>query len=125
MDDFSVYSDTFYEELENTEKVLIRCQETNLALSDAKCCMLQKVGIVLSPFISSAGIQVDTTKIEVILKLPVPKSLKDVRSFLGHAGYYRRFIEHLTKKSTPLFKLLTKDTDCFWDDHCQHAFEVL
>jgi hypothetical protein len=113
MDDFSVYGDTFLEALENLEKVLIRCQETNLALSDAKCHMLQTTGIVLGHFISSVRIQVDPTKIEVISKLPVPKSPKDVRIFLGHVGYYRRFIEHFTRIATPLFKLLTKDTDFF------------
>jgi hypothetical protein len=86
MDDFSIYGDSFHEELENLEKVLIRCQKTNLYLSDAKCHMLQTACVVLSHFISSPGIQVDSTKIEVISKLPAPKSPKYVRIFLNHFG---------------------------------------
>jgi hypothetical protein len=68
---------------------LIRCWENNLSLSDDKYCMLQTVGIVLGHFISSAIIQVDLEKIEFISKIPALKSPKDVRIFLGHAGYYR------------------------------------
>jgi hypothetical protein len=90
MDDFSFYGDTFLEALENLEKVLIWCQETNLSLSDAKCHMLHTACIFLGHFISSARIEVDPKNIEIISKLPVSKSLKDVRIFLGHVGHYRR-----------------------------------
>jgi hypothetical protein len=89
MDDFTVYGNTFEEALENLEKVLIRCQETNLSLSHEKCHILLTEGIVLGHCVSSARIKVDLTKIEVISKLPVPKTQKYVRSFLGHVGYYR------------------------------------
>jgi hypothetical protein len=87
--------------------------------------MLQTEGIVLGHCVSSAGIKVDPTKIEVISNLPVPKTQKDVRSFLGHVGYYRRFIENFTKIASPLFKLLTKDNEFFWNIPCQTAFETL
>jgi hypothetical protein len=89
MDDFSVYGDTFEEALENLEKVLNRFQETSLALSNEKCFMMCTEGIVLGHHISVAGIKVDPTKIVVIVNLPSPSTQKDVRSFLGHAGYYR------------------------------------
>jgi hypothetical protein len=102
MDDFTMYGDTFQEALDNLEKVLIRCQETNLSLSNEKCHMLRTEGDVLGHHISPAGIQVDPSKIEVICELPVPKTQKDDRSFLGHAGYYQRFIENFTKLASPL-----------------------
>ena len=86
MDDFTTYGNTFQEALKNVEKVLIRCQETNLALSHEKCKMLLTEGIVLGHHISSQGIQIDPAKIEVIVGLPSPKTQKEVRSFLGHAG---------------------------------------
>jgi len=108
MDDFTVYEDTFQEALDNLEKVLTRCQETNLALSHEKCKMLLTEGIVLGHHISTKGIQVDPTKIEVISSLPSPKTQKEVRRFLGHVGYYRRFIGNFTNIATPMFKLLTK-----------------
>ena len=82
-------------------------------------------GIVLSNHVSSTGIKVDPTKIEVISKLPPPQTQKDVRSFLGHASYYQRFIEYFTKIATPMFKLLTKDAHFVCDSQCQTPFEIL
>ena len=86
--------------------------------------MLTK-GIVLGHHVSSIGTKVDPTKIEVISKLPPPQTQKDVRSFLGHVGYYRRFVENFTKIATPMFKLFTKDAIFSWDSQCQDAFEIL
>jgi hypothetical protein len=125
MDEFSVYGDTFEEALENLEKFLNRCQETCLALRNTKCFMMRIEGVVLGHHISAAGIKVDPTKIEVIVNLPSPSTQKDVRSFLGHAGYYRRFIRNFTKIASPLFKLLAKDVEFYWDTNCQVAFDAL
>ena len=110
MDDFTAYGNTFQESLDKLEKFLIRCQETNLSLSHKKCKMLLTEGIVLGHHVSSQGIKVDPVKIKVIVGLPSPKTHKEVRIFLGHVGYYRCFIESLTKIAAPMFKLLTKDT---------------
>ena len=85
MEDFTVYGDTFQEALDKLEKVLVRCQETNLSLIHEKIHMLRTKGIVLGHHMSPIGIQVDLTKIKVICDLPVPTTQKDVRSFLGHA----------------------------------------
>ena len=125
MDDFTVYGNSFEEALENLEKVLIRCKETNLSLSHEKCFMMFTEGIVLGHHISGDGIKVDRSKVEVISKLPIPNCQRDVRSFLGFTGYYRRFIENFTKIASPLFKLLTKDCEFKWDLDCQSAFETL
>ena len=65
-------------------------------------------GIVFGHIVSSKGIEVDKSKIELIANLPIPKSIKDVRSFLGHAGFYRRFIKDFSVISKPLCNLLTK-----------------
>ena len=111
MDEFTAYGNTFQEALENIEKVPIHCQETNLALSHEKCKMLLTEGIVLGNHVSSQGITVDPANIEVIVNLPSPKNQKEVRSFLGHVGYYRRFIENFTKIVAPMFKLLMKDVE--------------
>ena len=72
--------------------------------------MLQTEGIALGHHISAEGIKVDLTKIEVIVDLPAPKTQKEVRRFLGHASYYRQFIENFTKIASPLFSLLRKDS---------------
>ena len=68
-------------------------------------------GIVLGHRITSAGIEVDKAKVEVIENLYVPKCVKDVRSFLGHCGFYRRFIKDFAKIAKPLTNLLVKDCE--------------
>ena len=118
MDNFSVYGETFQEALDNLEKVIVRCQETNLALSHEKCIMMFTRGVVLGHVVSQAGIEVDLEKIEVISNLSQPRTQKEVRSFLGHVGYYHRFIKDFTKIVAPLFKLLVKDVNFIWDDSC-------
>ena len=125
MDDFSVYGNSFEHTLENLEKVLKRCIESKLSLSNEKCFMMLNEGIVLGHYISSQGIKVDPSKIQIIVNLLIPKNQKEVRSFLGYASYYRRFIEYFSKIASPLFKLLAKDTPFNWNDNCQQAFETL
>ena len=111
MDYFTVYGNTFEEAFENLEKVLKRCKEENLSLSHEKCFMMFCEGIVLGHHISGDGIKVDKSKVEVNSKLSIPSCQKDVRTFLGFTGYYRRFIENFTKLGSPLFKFLTKDCE--------------
>ena len=65
-------------------------------------------GIVLGHRISGRGIEVDPAKIEAIEKLPYPRDIKGIRSFLGHAGFYRRFIKDFSKISKPLTNLLDR-----------------
>ena len=79
-------------------------------------------GIVLGHFISIDGIKVDPAKIEVISRIPTPRTQKEVRSFLGHAGYYRRFIEKISKITSPLFSFLMKDVEFVWIGKCEQAF---
>ncbi|XP_048605625.1 uncharacterized protein LOC125583105 [Brassica napus] len=93
MDDFSVYGSSFSACLSNLCRVLQRCEDTNLVLNWEKCHFMVKEGIVLGHKISEKGIEVDKAKIDVMVGLPPPKTVKDIRSFLGHAGFYRRFIK--------------------------------
>ena len=109
MYDFFVYGNTFEDALDNLEKILKRCIESNLSLSNEKCFMMLNEGI--GHHISSSGINVDPIKIQLIVNLSEHKTKKDVRSFLGYAGYYKRFIEHFSKIDFPLFKLLSKDVN--------------
>ena len=87
--------------------------------------MLLTKGIVLGHHVSSQGIKVDPAEIKFNVGLPPLKMQKEVRSFLGHVGYYRHFIENFTKIDAPMFKLLTKDTEFQWIESCQNAFEIL
>jgi len=122
MDDFTPNGDAFETTLVNLEKVLERCVQTNVALSTEKCHMMMTEGIVLGHYIFIDGIKVDPAKMEVILRIPTPKTQKEVRSFLGHARYYKRFIDFFSRIASPLFSLLMKDVDFLWIRKCEQAF---
>ena len=125
MDDFSVFGNSFEVCLQNLDRVLARCEETNLVLNWEKCHFLVTEGIVLGHKVSRQGLEVDRAKIEAIEKLPPPVSVKGVQSFLGHAGFYRRFIQDFSKIARPMCALLEKDVKFVFCESCVKAFEVL
>ncbi|GKB90853.1 reverse transcriptase domain-containing protein [Tanacetum coccineum] len=101
IDDFSVFGYFFDSCLINLSKMLARCEETNLVFNWEKCHFMVK-GVVLGHKISKAGIEVDKVKVNVIAKLPYPTNIKGIRSFLGHVGFYRRFIKDFSKIARPM-----------------------
>ena len=125
MDDFSVFGDSFENCLENLRKVLERCQEKNLVLNWKKCHFMVTQGIVLGHIVSKDGIEVDKAKVELISNLPTPKCVRDIRSFLGHASFYRRFIKDFSAIAQPLCTLLAKDVPFTWSQACDIAFTKL
>nr|GFA85067.1 reverse transcriptase domain-containing protein [Tanacetum cinerariifolium] len=88
MDDFSVFGNSYDNCLSRLDKMLQRCEDTNLCLNWEKSHFMVKEGIVLGHKISKNRIEVDKAKVDVIAKLPHPTTIKGVRSFLGHAGFY-------------------------------------
>ncbi|CAN6453582.1 unnamed protein product [Victoria cruziana] len=125
MDDFSIYGSSFDDCLQKLEKVLIRCEETNLVLSWEKSHFMVREGIVLGHIVSDRGIEVDKAKVEMIAKLTPPSSVREVRSFLGHASFYRRFIQDFSKISRPLCELLAKDVTFVFSEECLRSFNLL
>ncbi|GJX63015.1 reverse transcriptase domain-containing protein [Tanacetum coccineum] len=125
MDDFSVFGNSFNQCLNNLDKMLSRCEETNLVLNWKKFHFMVKEGIVLGHKISGKGIEVDKAKINVISKLPYPTNVKGVRIFLGHAGFYRRFIKDFSMISKPMTQLLMKDAKFDFSEDCKKAFNKL
>ena len=125
MDDFTVYGDSFDECLDNLTKVLKRCIDTNLVLNYEKCHFMATQGIVLGHVISSRGIEVDKAKVDIIANLPYRTNVKEVRSFLGHAGFYRRFIKDFSKIALPLTNLLQKEVHFEFRKECKEAFDKL
>ncbi|GJT09070.1 putative nucleotidyltransferase, ribonuclease H [Tanacetum coccineum] len=102
MDDFSIFGNSFDCCLANLDRMLARWHK-----------------------ISRAGIEVDRAKIDVIAKLPYPTNVKGVRNFLGHAGFYRRFIKDFSMISKPMTQLLMKDAKFDFSDDCKKAFNIL
>ncbi|GJZ12019.1 reverse transcriptase domain-containing protein, partial [Tanacetum coccineum] len=125
MDDFSVFGDSFSTCLSHLDKMLKRCEDTNLVLNWEKSHFMVKEGIVLGHKISKSGIEVDRAKVDVIAKLPHPTTVKGVRSFLGHAGFYRRFIQDFSKIARPMTHLLEKETPFFFSKECIESFNTL
>ncbi|GJY13705.1 reverse transcriptase domain-containing protein [Tanacetum coccineum] len=105
--------------------MLARCEETNLVLNWEKCHFMVKEGIVLGHKISKARIEVDKAKVDVIAKLPYRTNIKEIRSFLGHAGFYRRFIKDFSKITRPMTQLLMKDTKFVFSSKCIKSFDIL
>nr|GEX51713.1 hypothetical protein [Tanacetum cinerariifolium] len=125
MDDFLVFGNSFSTCLTNLEKMLKRCEDTKLALNWEKSHCMVKEGIVLGHKISKKGIKVDKAKIEVISKSPHPTTVKGIRSFLEHAGFYRRSIKDFSKISRPMTHLFEKNAPFVFFEDCIQAFRTL
>ncbi|GJW97384.1 reverse transcriptase domain-containing protein [Tanacetum coccineum] len=125
MDDFLIFGNSFDCYLANLDRMLARCEETNLVLNWKKCHFMIKEGIVLRHKISGTGIEVDRAKIDVIAKFPYPANIKGVRSFLGNAGFYRRFIKYFSMISKPMTQLLMKDAKFNFSEDCKKEFNIL
>ncbi|GKA96302.1 reverse transcriptase domain-containing protein [Tanacetum coccineum] len=125
IDDFSIFGSSFDHCLKNLEKMLKRCEETNLVLNWEKCHFMVKEGIVLGHKVSGSGIEDDKSKIKSISKLPYPTNVKAIRSFLGYAGFYRRFIKYFSHSAHPMTQLLVKDFPFNFSKECIQAFDTL
>nr|GEY86409.1 reverse transcriptase domain-containing protein [Tanacetum cinerariifolium] len=125
MDDFFFCGNSFQSCLSHLEKMLKRCEDTNLCLNWEKSHFMVKESIVLGHNISKQGIEVDKAKVDVISKLPHLTTVKGIRSFLGHAGFYRRFIKDVSKIARPMTRILKKDTTFIFSQECVDAFKTL
>ncbi|CAM8910621.1 unnamed protein product [Rhodiola kirilowii] len=125
MDDFTIYGDTFDACLSNLSTVLAQCVSMNLVLNYEKCHFMVTHGIVLGHIVSQEGMEVDKAKIDMIMTLPYPSTVRDIQSFLGHAGFYRRFIKDFSKKALPLSTLLQKEVPFEFTNACKEAFDDL
>ena len=114
MDDFSLFGDSFKDCLQNLENVLVRCKGNNLVLNWEKYHFMATQGIALGHIASAEEIQMDKAIIDIIANLSVLKTIKEVRSFVGHVGFYGRFIKYFSVISRPLYNLLAKDAPFEW-----------
>ena len=105
--------------------VLQRCQDKNLAPNWEKCHFMVIEGIVLGYMIYAAGLEVDQAKVSIIRNLMPPTTVKGIRSFLGHARFYRRFVIDFSNIARPLCRLLEKYTKFNFDESCHNSFKEI
>jgi transposase InsO family protein len=125
LDDIVIFGTSFESALDNLRAVLSRLREANLKLKPKKCALFQKKVLYLGHVVSDKGIQCDPSKVKAIQKWPLPTNVTEVRSFLGLAGYYRRFIPTFSSIAAPLTDLTRKNVHFVWDLRCQEAFDKL
>ena len=120
-----MHSRTLEEHLQRLDALFRRLKEVNLKLKPSKCTLLQKKVLFLGHVVSGEGITTDPEKIRLIEDWPVPVNLKQLRSFLGLCGYYRKFVKDYSYIAGPLNKLLRKDQPFQWTEECQRSFQGL
>ncbi|WVZ58911.1 hypothetical protein U9M48_009130 [Paspalum notatum var. saurae] len=125
IDDILVYSKTEAEHEQHLRIVLSRLREHKLYAKFSKCAFWLKKISFLGHVLSADGIEVDPEKVEEVLKWKTPETVTEVRSFLGLAGYYRRFIQDFSRIAKPMTKLLQKQVKFTWGPECDQAFQTL
>jgi transposase InsO family protein len=125
LDDILIYSKTKEDHLKHLRKVLLKLREHRLYAKLKKCELFKNKVEYLGHYISGEGIAVDERKVEVIKKWPNPTNLTELRSFLGLASYYRKFVKNFSAIASSLTTLLRKDIPYEWKPDQQEAFNKL
>ncbi|XP_071918759.1 uncharacterized protein [Coffea arabica] len=125
VNDIIIKSKRAEDHLVDLKKLFERLRKYNLKLNPAKCAFGAPAGKLLGFIVSKRGIEIDPAKIKAIRDMPVPKTQKDVKSFLGKINFIGRFIGQLTATCEPLFKLLRKNVPLYWNEECQRAFDKI
>ena len=125
IDDILVYSESREQHREHLTIVLETLRKERLYAKFSKCEFWLEEVMFLGHVISKEGVSVDPAKVEAVLSWQQPKNARDIRSFLGLAGYYRRFIQDFSKIALPLTKLLKKEAKFLWDEKCEASFQLL
>ena len=124
-DDILVFSKTLQEHAEHLRQVFELLRRDQWKVKRSKCSFGQQRITYLGHVISAEGVATDPTKIEAVVAWPTPTNVKEVRQFLGLAGYYRRFARQFGILARPLFNLLKKGTLFVWTDNTKQSFQIL
>ena len=125
LDDIVVYSAAMEEHKEHLAKVFQKLRDNQLYVKREKCSFAQGSIKFLGHVVDRGHIKMDLEKVRAIQEWRTPANVKELRSFLGLANYYRRFIEGYSRKAAPLTELLKKGVTWEWTDQCQKAFNEL
>lgn len=125
LDDVLVFGNTFEEELVRLTEVLRRLRTAGLKLSPKKCTLFRTEVPFLGHLVGRQGVKTDPLKVTAVEGWPVPKTVSELRSFLGLCTYYRRFVPGFATVAAPLHNLTRKGAQYLWDEACQQAFTAL
>ena len=125
MDDIVIYASSLREHDIKISKLMDRLRKANLKLQPDKCEFLRREVAYLGHLIGEDGVKPNPEKISAIQNFPTPRNAKNIKQFLGLAGYYRRFIPNFSGTASPLSNLLKKGTPFCWSRECQKSFETL
>ena len=122
LDDIIVHAASFNDHIENLCRVLERLRRANLKLNPKKCRLFQQQVQFLGYTMSKHGISADQEKVKAVQSWPQPRSVREVRSFLGLCTYYRRFVPGFANIAQPLHQLSEKNAKFLWTEECNTAF---
>jgi hypothetical protein len=105
--------------------MLDKCRQCQIALNLKKCIFFSSFGVLLGNIVCKHGLLVDPSKISIIVDLPSPTLVRQLRTTLGHTGYYRNFIKGYAQITTPMEKQLNNDSKFQWTKECQQSFDTL
>jgi hypothetical protein len=125
VDDLNIHSENWEKHLQHLDAVFFKLREMNLKLNPSKCCFAAKNITFLGHVVSNEGATPDPGKIDAVVHFPEPKTVTNIRSFLGLTGYYRNYVWGYSRLAAPLFELTKKDVAFVWNLDCQQAFEAL
>ncbi|WVZ58391.1 hypothetical protein U9M48_008668 [Paspalum notatum var. saurae] len=125
IDDVLIYSKSEEEHKEHLRIVLTRLREHKLYAKFSKCAFWLKEVSFLGHILSKKGVAVDPSKVKDVLNWKQPETVTEIRSFLGLAGYYRRFIKDFSKTAKPMTSLTKKNAKYVWSPNCEEAFQTL
>ena len=122
MDDLCVHSNERMDHIDHLKLIFVKCRLYRICLNPEKCKFMVRQGKILGHIVSKNGISTDMDKIKIIAELPRPINAKGVQCFMGHCGYYRRFIFMYAVIAKPLYALLVEFE---WTDDCEKSFMTL
>jgi hypothetical protein len=125
LDDVLVFAKTVEQAIHRLKLVFDRFRQAGFKLKPKKCELFQQTVLYLGHQVSKEGISADPEKVKVIRNWPVPRTVRDVRSFIGLASYYRKFVKGFADIARPMHKLMSKNATFKWTEDCQIAFETL
>lgn len=125
IDDILIYSKTFEDHVKHVQLVFQLLHDHNLKVKLSKCTFAKQQLRYLGHIISPEGVSTDPSKVQDVQKWPTPMNVKDLRGFLGIAGYYRRFIKKFGMLAKPLTELLKKGVMFVWTESTEQAFQLL